>query len=97
MKRVISLAALSTAAAMSITAAQAQELSVVCSAEQDWCDLMANAFEIETGIDVAMVRKSTGETLAQIRAEGDNPSIDVWWGGTGDPHLQAAEKGLTAA
>ena len=20
---------------------------------------------------------------------------DVWWGGTGDPHLQAAEEGLT--
>ncbi|TIQ54711.1 MAG: ABC transporter substrate-binding protein, partial [Mesorhizobium sp.] len=24
-----------------------------------------------------------------------NPKGDVWWGGTGDPHLQAAEEGLT--
>ena len=45
--------------------------------------------------DVLMVRKSTGETLAQIRAEAGNPKIDVWWGGTGDPHLIAAEEGLT--
>ena len=24
-----------------------------------------------------------------------NPKGDVWWGGTGDPHLQATEEGLT--
>ena len=28
--------------------------------------------------------------------EADNPKGDIWWGGTGDPHLQAAEEGLTA-
>ncbi len=70
-------------------------LNVVCSAEQPWCDLMATAFEKETGVDVAMVRKSTGETLAQVRAESENPKIDVWWGGTGDPHLIAAAEGLS--
>lgn len=77
------------------TAAQADELSVVCSSEQDHCDLVAQEFEALTGIDVAMVRKSTGETLAQIRAESGNPKIDVWYAGTGDPHLIAAEEGLT--
>ncbi|MEX3009480.1 ABC transporter substrate-binding protein [Hoeflea sp. TYP-13] len=76
-------------------ALSAEQLNVVCSNEQDWCDLMANAFEGETGIDVAMVRKSTGETLAQVRAEASNPKIDVWWGGTGDPHLIAAAEDLT--
>ncbi len=75
--------------------ASAQELNVICSNEQDWCDLMASAFEDETGIDVSMVRKSTGETLAQVRAEAGNPKIDVWWGGTGDPHLIASAEGLT--
>ena len=43
-----------------------------------------------------MTRKSSGETFAQIRAEASNPKGDVWWGGTGDPHLQATEEGLTA-
>ncbi len=73
----------------------AGELNVVCSNEQDWCDLMVANFEEKTGIDVSMVRKSTGETLAQVRAEASNPKIDVWWGGTGDPHLVAAQEGLT--
>lgn len=57
---------------------------------------MALAFERETGIKVNMTRKSSGETLAQIKAEAANPRGDVWWGGTGDPHLQAAEEDLTA-
>jgi iron(III) transport system substrate-binding protein len=35
------------------------------------------------------------ETFAQIKAEEVNPKGDVWWGGTGDPHLQAAEEDLT--
>ena len=87
-----------TALMVSAAGAWADELSVVCSAEQDWCDLMASAFEEQNpNIDVLMVRKSTGETLAQIRAEAGNPKIAVWWGGTGDPHLIAAEEGLTQA
>ncbi|MDE0983062.1 MAG: ABC transporter substrate-binding protein [Yoonia sp.] len=82
--------------AASASSAYGDELSVVCSAEQDWCDLMVAAFEAENAdTDVLMVRKSTGETLAQVRAEAGNPKIDVWWGGTGDPHLIAAEEGLT--
>ena len=79
------------------TAAYADSLNVVCSNEQAWCDLMAQNFKIDTGVDVAVVRKSTGETLAQIRAEVGNPKVDVWWGGTGDPHLIAANEGLTVA
>ncbi len=73
----------------------AGKLTYYCSAQEDWCQLMARAFEKETGIRVAMTRKSSGETYAQIRAESKNPKGDVWWGGTGDPHLQAAEEGLT--
>ena len=86
---VLAMGALASAGAL------ADELNVVCSAEQDWCDLMVAAFEAENpDTEVLMVRKSTGETLAQIRAEAGNPKIDVWWGGTGDPHLIAAEEGL---
>src|SRR5688500_14484651 len=56
---------------------------------------MVNAFEKATGIKVLMTRKSSGEFYAQLKAEAANPRGDVWWGGTGDPHLQAAEEGLT--
>ena len=81
---------------ISASAASAAKLTFYCSAQEDWCQLMARSFEDATGINVNMTRKSSGETFAQIRAEASNPKGDVWWGGTGDPHLQAAEEGLTA-
>ncbi|MGA1538028.1 MAG: substrate-binding domain-containing protein, partial [bacterium] len=73
----------------------ADRLTLYCSPQIEWCELMVNTFEKQTGIRVSMTRKSSGETLAQIKAEKSNPKGDVWWGGTGDPHLQAAEEGLT--
>lgn len=91
------ISALALAAGLAAGPAMAQSLSVVCSNEQAWCDLMAQNFRIDTGVNVDMVRKSTGEVLAQIRAEAGNPKVDVWWGGTGDPHLIAANEGLTVA
>ena len=75
-------------------AAQGQ-LTVYCSVQEEWCRPMVAVFEKTTGIKVSMTRKSSGETYAQIKAEAANPKGDVWWGGTGDPHLQAAEEGLT--
>jgi iron(III) transport system substrate-binding protein len=96
MKHLITLAATSLVAiSASISAAQAEKLTLYCSAQEDWCQLMARSFEDATGIDVNMTRKSSGETFAQIKAEATNPKGDVWWGGTGDPHLQAAEEDLT--
>jgi len=70
-------------------------LTLYCSPQIEWCQLVIAEFEKATGIKVAMTRKSSGETFAQIKAEASNPKGDVWWGGTGDPHLQAAEEGLT--
>lgn len=97
MTRTFSISAIALAASLTAPAAMADTLNVVCSNEQIWCDLMAQNFEIDTGIDTAIVRKSTGEVLAQIRAEAGNPKVDVWWGGTGDPHLIAAAEDLTVA
>ena len=98
MKRLYTLALTSVVARTGgVSAAQADKLTLYCSAQEDWCQLMARSFEDATGIDVNMTRKSSGETFAQIKAEASNPRGDVWWGGTGDPHLQAAEEGLTMA
>lgn len=73
------------------------KLTVYCGAEETVCQLLKTEFEKDTGISVAMTRKSAGETYAQIKAEASNPKGDVWWGGTGDPHMQAAEDNLTEA
>ena len=81
-----------------IAAAQGQQQIVaICSTDQSWCELAAKEFQAQTGIRVQQVRKATGEALAQIRAEAANPKTDLWWGGTGDPYLQAAEVGLFEA
>src|SRR3954463_12751555 len=83
------------ACATSLPARAAEELVVYCNVQEEWCRPMVNAFEKATGIKVSMTRKSAGETYAQLKAEAANPRGDIWWGGTGDPHLQAAEEGLT--
>ena len=71
------------------------QLTVYCSVQEEWCRPMMAAFERATGIRVAMTRRSSGETMTQIRAEAQNPRGDIWWGGTGDPHMQAAQENLT--
>ena len=76
---------------------QAQALTLYCSADEAWCQQLKTGFETDTGITLDMTRKSSGETFAQVKAESSNPKGDVWWGGTGDPHLQAAEEDLTEA
>jgi iron(III) transport system substrate-binding protein len=75
--------------------AQNAEVNLICSAQAGWCELLANTFEKSEGVKVNMTLKSSGEAVAQIFAERANPKTDVWFGGTGDPHLQAAEQNLT--
>jgi iron(III) transport system substrate-binding protein len=88
-------AALVTATALLAAPALAEnQLNVICPVQAEWCGAAAVAFEKETGIKVAMTLKGSGESFAQIAAEKANPKLDVWFGGTGDPHLQAAEQGL---
>ncbi|SDG88910.1 ABC transporter substrate-binding protein [Pelagibacterium luteolum] len=76
--------------------AQSGELVFYCAADEGICRLLSESFQRETGINVLMTRKSSGETYAQLKAEEGQPRGDVWWGGTGDPHLQAAQEGLTS-
>ena len=84
-----------TAAFVSLPASAQGSLVMYCGVQEEWCRAMSTAFEKETGVKVAMTRKSAGEVYAQVKAEASNPRGDIWWGGTGDPHLQAAEEGLT--
>ena len=74
--------------------APAMQLTALCSTDQGWCELAAKEFTKRSGIKVLQVHKATGESLAQLKAESENPKTDIWWGGTGDPFLQAAEEGL---
>ena len=77
------------------TFVSAQQVNVICSVQADWCNMIATVYARTTGVKVNMALKGSGEALAQLIAEKDNPKTDIWFGGTGDPHLQAAEQGLT--
>jgi iron(III) transport system substrate-binding protein len=73
----------------------AGSLVVYCGVNEEWCRAAVAAFQQKTGIQVSMTRQSAGEIYARLKAEKENPRGDIWWGGTGDPHLQAANEGLT--
>ena len=86
--------ALGLASAASNVHAEGQ-LNVICSVQAEWCSMIATVYTRTTGTKINIVQKGSGEAIAQINAESANPKTDVWFGGTGDPHLQAAEQGLT--
>lgn len=78
-------------------AAQGGSLTMLCAPAADWCEAIAAGFQRASGVRVAMARKSTGEILAQIRAEAGNPRTDIWFGGSAEAHFTAAEQNLLQA
>ncbi len=95
--RTLSLAVALTlsAAGLPITASAAGNLNMICSADVVVCEQMTRIFsQSHPDIKVSMVRLSAGEAYARLRSEARNPRTDIWWAGTGDPHMQAAAEGL---
>ena len=78
-----------------IAAAQEEgELVVYGSCEEDYLAAATRHFEELYGIKTQYQRLSTGEVGPKIEEEGENPSADVWFGGTNNPYDDAASKGL---
>lgn len=75
--------------------AQAQQVNIICSVQAEWCNMIGTVYARTTGTKINISMKGSGEALAQLVAEKENPKTDIWFGGTGDPHLQAAEQGLS--
>ncbi len=98
MRLIVSRTLLAVGALLALAAAtnaSAQgTVNALCSTDASWCEAAAAEFTRATGIRVLQAHKGTGEIAAQLRAEATNPKTDIWWGGTGDPFLQAAEQGL---
>lgn len=70
------------------------EINVLCTPQEEWCQGMKQEFEAKYGITVNYVRMSSGESLARVQAEKDNPQFDVWWGGPIDSFVSAKESGV---
>jgi iron(III) transport system substrate-binding protein len=76
---------------------QDTELNVLCTPQEEWCQGMKQEFEDKYNITVNYVRMSSGEALARLQAEKDNPQFDIWWGGPIDTYVAAKEAGVLEA
>ncbi|MCA9974044.1 MAG: ABC transporter substrate-binding protein [Anaerolineales bacterium] len=77
-------------------AQESTELNLLCVPQEEWCEGMKQEFEAEFGITVNYVRMSTGEALARLEAERENPQFDIMWGGPIDTYISGAAQGLFA-
>ncbi len=57
----------------------ADRLTLYCSPQIEWCELMVNTFEKQTGIRVSMTRKSSGKLL--LKSKQKNPIPRAMFGG----------------
>jgi iron(III) transport system substrate-binding protein len=98
MKRLIFVLLLAAVAAAGFASPQseARVLHIYTAFDTEEAQLYIEAFEDETGIDVEWVRMSSGEVLARVEAEANNPQATVWHAGSNTSHINAASKGLLA-
>lgn len=73
------------------------ELSILGSYHEDMVKRQAELFEQKTGCKVTYLRMPTGEAVAKLTAEKDNPTVNVYIGGTVDAHENLKEQGILAA
>jgi len=93
MKKYCLLLMLNCVMASAVVAAQVPALNVYCSAKPISCSYlkmqMESVFDMPSQVHV----KSSGKVL-RLLEEGNQKGVDLWWGGTGDTHLKAAESDL---
>jgi iron(III) transport system substrate-binding protein len=78
MKHINFVSSFFVALSAAMGSAQAADHLVVYSA-LDTVDTATKAFTAKTGIQVDLVRLSTGELLGKVAAEGNKPKFDVLW------------------
>ena len=96
MKKLLNTTLVATGFALSVgVSAQAQDVVNVVCVTEEWCEALREPFFEATGIRMEYLNLRTNESLVRIRAEASNPTFDVFYGGTGDPHFVAASEELT--
>ena len=72
----------------------AQTLNAYSIWPENWARPMFDEFEKATGIKVNFVRFSSGEALARVIAEKNNPKVDVLFGGPVETHSAGIKEGV---
>ena len=78
-------------------ATAAETLNVYSIWPENWARPMFEEFEKATGIKVNFVRFSSGEALARVIAEKNNPRVDVLFGGPVETHAAGIAEGVFEA
>src|SRR5512143_509388 len=60
---------------------------------ENWARPMFEEFEKATGIHVNFIRFSSGEALARVIAEKNNPRVDGLFGGPVETHIAGIKQG----
>ena len=78
-----------------VSAAPAQEtLNAYSIWPENWARPMFQEFEKATGIKVNFIRFSSGEALARVIAEKNNPRVDVLFGGPVETHIAGIKENV---
>src|SRR5436305_6268143 len=76
------------------TAAAQETLNVYSIWPENWARPMLQEFETASGIKVNFLRFSSGEALARVIAEKNNPRIDVLFGGPVETFAAGIKEGI---
>src|ERR1044071_8560119 len=93
--RSLTLAAVLLATAVT-TARAAETVNAYSIWPENWARPMLQEFEQATGIKVNFLRFSSGEALARVIAEKNNPRIDVLFGGPVETFAAGIKEGIFA-
>jgi len=72
----------------------AENLNAYSIWPENWARPMFEEFEKATGVHVNFIRFSSGEALARIIAEKNNPRVDVLFGGPVETHIAGIKEGV---
>ena len=78
-------------------ALEGSELMVYVGCDEEHGAAVCAAFQAKTGIKTSYIRLSGNDCYTRILEERENPQADVWYGGTWDPYIAAANDGLLYA
>ena len=95
-KRSLVFIAIALWAVFSLTSSafSAEALNAYSIWPENWARPMFQEFEKATGIKVNFIRFSSGEALARIIAEKNNPRVDVLFGGPVETHIAGIKEGV---
>ena len=94
LRRLAALSLLSLLWAGATPASAADTVNVYSIWPENWARPMFEEFEKATGVKVNFVRFSSGEALARVIAEKNNPRVDVLFGGPVETFAAGMNEGL---